>query len=136
MTETTMITSNRLDGERISGTVGFPLPDIEVRIADEDGHALPTGAVGVLEVKGPNVFRGYWRQPEKTAAEFRQDGFFITGDVATIDERGYIHIVGRAKDLIISGGFNVYPKEIELCIDQIPGKIGRATCRERVCQDV
>ena len=121
MTETTMITSNPLEGERIAGTVGFPLPGIEVRVADDDGRPLPQGEVGVLEVKGPNVFRGYWRQPEKTAAEFRKDGFFITGDVAMIDTRGYIHIVGRAKDLIISGGFNVYPKEIELCIDQIEG---------------
>src|SRR3546814_10175799 len=92
MTETTMITSNPLDGERIAGTVGFPLPGIEVRIADEDGQALPTGAVGVLEVKGPNVFRGYWRQPEKTAAEFRRDGFFITGEGAQIAERGSITI--------------------------------------------
>lgn len=121
MTETTMNTSNPLSGERRAGTVGFPLPGVEVRIADEDGKMLAQGEVGVLEVKGPNVFRGYWRQPEKTAAEFRKDGFFITGDVAMIDERGYIHIVGRAKDLIISGGFNVYPKEIELCIDQIEG---------------
>jgi len=121
MTETTMNTSNPLDGERIGGTVGFPLPGVEIRIADDDGKALPQGEVGVLEVKGPNVFRGYWRQPEKTAAEFRKDGFFITGDVAMIDDRGYIHIVGRAKDLIISGGFNVYPKEVELCIDQIEG---------------
>jgi malonyl-CoA/methylmalonyl-CoA synthetase len=121
MTETTMNTSNPLDGERRAGTVGFPLPGVEVRITDEDGKALPQGEVGVLEVKGPNVFRGYWRQPEKTEAEFRKDGFFITGDVAMIDARGYIHIVGRAKDLIISGGFNVYPKEIELCIDQIEG---------------
>jgi malonyl-CoA/methylmalonyl-CoA synthetase len=121
MTETTMITSNPLEGERRAGTVGFPLPGVEVRITDDDGKALPQGEVGVLEVKGPNVFRGYWRQPEKTAAEFRKDGFFITGDVAMVDERGYIHIVGRAKDLIISGGFNVYPKEIELCIDQIEG---------------
>jgi len=121
MTETTMNTSNPLDGERIAGTVGFPLPGVEIRIADEDGGPLPQGEVGVLEVKGPNVFRGYWRQPEKTAAEFRKDGFFITGDVAMTDARGYIHIVGRAKDLIISGGFNVYPKEIELCIDQIEG---------------
>jgi malonyl-CoA/methylmalonyl-CoA synthetase len=121
MTETTMNTSNPLDGERRAGTVGFPLPGVEVRITDEDGKALPQGEVGVLEVKGPNVFRGYWRQPEKTEAEFREDGFFITGDVAMIDTRGYIHIVGRAKDLIISGGFNVYPKEIELCIDQIEG---------------
>jgi malonyl-CoA/methylmalonyl-CoA synthetase len=121
MTETTMNTSNPLEGERIAGTVGFPLPGVEIRIADEDGGPLPQGEVGVLEVKGPNVFRGYWRQPEKTAAEFRKDGFFITGDVAMIDARSYIHIVGRAKDLIISGGFNVYPKEIELCIDQIEG---------------
>jgi len=121
MTETTMNTSNPLDGERIGGTVGFPLPGVEIRIADDDGKPLPQGEVGVLEVKGPNVFRGYWRQPEKTAAEFRKDGFFITGDVAMIDDRGYIHIVGRAKDLIISGGFNVYPKEVELCIDQIEG---------------
>jgi len=121
MTETTMITSNPLKGERIGGTVGFPLPGVEVRIADEDGKVLAQGEVGVLEVKGPNVFRGYWRQPEKTAAEFRKDGFFITGDVAMIDARGYVHIVGRAKDLIISGGFNVYPKEIEICIDGIAG---------------
>jgi malonyl-CoA/methylmalonyl-CoA synthetase len=121
MTETTMITSNPLVGRRIAGTVGFPLPGVEVRIADENGKPLPQGEVGVLEVKGPNVFRGYWRQPEKTATEFRSDGFFVTGDVAMIDEGGYIHIVGRAKDLIISGGFNVYPKEIELCIDQIEG---------------
>ncbi|MGF1592901.1 MAG: malonyl-CoA synthase [Kiloniellaceae bacterium] len=121
MTETTMNTSNPLEGERIAGTVGFPLPGVEVRVTDEDGSPLPQGEVGVLEVKGPNVFRGYWRQPDKTAAEFRPDGFFITGDVAMIDARGYVHIVGRAKDLIISGGFNVYPKEIELCIDLIAG---------------
>ncbi len=121
MTETNMNTSNPLDGDRRAGTVGFPLPDVEVRIADEDGKILDQGATGVLEVKGPNVFQGYWRMPEKTASEFRPDGFFITGDVARIDERGYIQIVGRAKDLIISGGFNVYPKEIELCVDAIEG---------------
>ncbi len=121
MTETTMSTSNPLDGERIAGTVGHPLPGVEARIADEQGNPLPQGAVGVLEVKGPNVFKGYWRNPEKTAEEFRLDGFFITGDLATIDERGYVQIVGRAKDLIISGGFNVYPKEVELCIDGIDG---------------
>jgi malonyl-CoA/methylmalonyl-CoA synthetase len=121
MTETTMITSNPLKGDRIAGTVGHPLPGVEVRIADESGKALPDGEVGTLEVKGPNVFLGYWRQPEKTAEEFRHDGFFITGDLATIDARGYIHIVGRAKDLIISGGFNVYPKEIEILIDGIDG---------------
>ena len=121
MTETGMNTSNPLEGERIAGTVGFPLPGVEARVADEDGKVLVPGEVGVLEVRGPNVFAGYWRMPEKTAAEFRADGFFITGDMATIDERGYVRIVGRAKDLIISGGFNVYPKEVEMCIDAVPG---------------
>src|SRR3546814_17116567 len=129
MTETTMNTSNPLDGERIAGTVGFPLPGVELRVVDEDGRTLPQGAVGVLEVKGPNVFRGYWRQPEKTAAEFRKDGFFITGDVATSDERGYVHIVGRAKTLIISGGFYVYPKEIALLIDAAAGVPSTAAIR-------
>jgi len=121
MTETGMNTSNPLHGERIPGTVGFPLPGVEARVTDETGKALPPGEVGVLEVRGPNVFSGYWRMPEKTKEEFRPDGFFITGDVAKIDERGYVHIVGRAKDLIISGGFNVYPKEIELCLDALEG---------------
>jgi len=122
MTETNMITSNPYDGERIAGTVGFPLPDVLLRIADpETGRDLPQGEIGVIEVKGPNVFKGYWRMPEKTAEEFRPDGFFITGDLGKIDERGYVHIVGRAKDLIISGGFNVYPKEIEAEIDALPG---------------
>lgn len=121
MTETNMNTSNPLEGERRAGTVGFPLPDVEVRIADDNGKILGANEPGVLEVKGPNVFQGYWRMPEKTASEFRPDGFFITGDVAKIDERGYVHIVGRAKDLIITGGFNVYPKEIELCVDAVEG---------------
>jgi malonyl-CoA/methylmalonyl-CoA synthetase len=121
MTETNMNTSNPLDGERRAGTVGFPLPGVEVRIADDDGNILGVNETGVLEVRGPNVFKGYWRMPEKTASEFREDGFFISGDVARIDERGYVHIVGRAKDLIIFGGFNVYPKEIELCIDALDG---------------
>ncbi|MGO4833374.1 malonyl-CoA synthase [Rhizobiaceae sp. 2RAB30] len=122
MTETGMNTSNPYDGDRIAGTVGFPLPGVDLRAADpETGHALPTGEIGVLEVRGPNVFKGYWRMPEKTAQEFRSDGFFITGDVGRIDERGYVHIVGRSKDLIISGGFNVYPKEIELAIDALDG---------------
>jgi malonyl-CoA/methylmalonyl-CoA synthetase len=121
MTEAGMITSNPYNGERRAGTVGFPLPDVEVRIADEEGRALGVNEIGVLELKGPNVFKGYWQMPEKTASEFRPDGFFISGDVSKIDERGYVHIVGRAKDLIISGGFNVYPKEIELVIDALPG---------------
>jgi malonyl-CoA/methylmalonyl-CoA synthetase len=127
MTETNMNTSNPYDGERIAGTVGFPLPGVELRVADpESGRILPQGEIGVIEVKGPNVFKGYWRMPDKTAAEFRADGFFITGDLGRIDERGYVHIVGRGKDLIITGGFNVYPKEIEGEIDAIPGVIESA----------
>lgn len=122
MTETGMNTSNPYDEERIAGTVGFPLPGIEMRVAEADsGKVLAQGEIGVLEVRGPNVFKGYWRMPEKTEAEFRPDGFFITGDVGKIDERGYIHIVGRAKDLVISGGYNVYPKEIESEIDALDG---------------
>jgi malonyl-CoA/methylmalonyl-CoA synthetase len=120
MTEAGMITSNPYDGERRAGTVGFALPDVEVRVCDAEGRRLAAGEIGVLEAKGPNIFKGYWRMPEKTASEFRADGFFITGDLARIDAEGYIHIVGRDKDLIISGGFNVYPKEIELVIDALP----------------
>ncbi len=127
MTETNMNTSNPYDGDRIPGTVGFPLPGVSLRVADaETGKVLPQGEIGVIEVKGPNVFSGYWRMPEKTAAEFRMDGFFITGDVGKIDARGYVHIVGRAKDLVISGGFNVYPKEVESEIDAIAGVIESA----------
>jgi malonyl-CoA/methylmalonyl-CoA synthetase len=122
MTETNMITSNPYDGDRIAGTVGFPLPGVSLRIAEpETGRVLSDGEIGVIEVKGPNVFKGYWLMPEKTAEEFRSDGFFITGDLGEIDPRGYVHIVGRAKDLIISGGFNVYPKEVETEIDALPG---------------
>jgi len=121
MTETGMNTSNPLHGDRVPGSVGPPLPDVEARVVDDAGRTVATGAVGVLEVRGPNVFRGYWRMPEKTRSEFRDDGFFVTGDIARIDERGYVHLVGRAKDLIISGGFNVYPKEIETVIDRIAG---------------
>ncbi|MCC9625786.1 malonyl-CoA synthase [Thalassospira sp. MA62] len=113
MTETCMNTSNPLDGERRPGAVGPTLPGIEARVCDKDGNILGTGEIGVLEVRGPNVFKGYWQMPEKTASEFRDDGFFITGDLATIGDDGYVTIVGRDKDLIISGGFNVYPKEVE-----------------------
>jgi len=119
MTETGMNTSNPLDGERIAGTVGFPLPEVEVRVVDDSGAVLPHGEKGGLEVKGPNVFLGYWRMPEKTTEEFTSDGFLKTGDISIIDNRGYVSIVGRAKDLVISGGYNVYPKEIELCIDEL-----------------
>ncbi|RXG92638.1 malonate--CoA ligase [Bradyrhizobium zhanjiangense] len=122
MTETGMIASNPYDGQRIPGSVGRPLPAVEVRIADpESGAALPADEVGMIEVKGPNVFAGYWNMPDKTAAEFRSDGFFITGDLGKLDANGYLHIVGRGKDLIITGGFNVYPKEIETEIDAVPG---------------
>ena len=127
MTETNMITSNPYEGERRPGTVGFALPGVSVRIADPDsGAPVPAGEVGVIEVKGPNVFAGYWRMPEKTAQEFRADGYFITGDLARVDADGYIHIVGRAKDLVISGGFNVYPKEVESEIDAIDGVLESA----------
>jgi len=127
MTETNMITSNPYDGERTAGTVGFPLPGVELRVVDsESGRALAQGQIGVIEVRGPNVFKGYWRMPEKTAAEFRDDGFFITGDIGMIDARGYVHIAGRAKDLVITGGYNVYPKEVEMEIDAIEGMIESA----------
>jgi len=122
MTETNMNTSNPYEGDRVPGSVGFPLPGVELRIAHpETGEALPQGEVGVIEVRGPNVFKGYWQLPEKTAEELRDNGFFITGDLGVIDERGYVSIVGRAKDLIICGGFNVYPAEVEALIDAIPG---------------
>jgi malonyl-CoA/methylmalonyl-CoA synthetase len=127
MTETSMNTSNPYDGERVAGTVGFPLPGVALRICDPGtGAELPAGEIGMIEVRGPNVFKGYWRMPEKTNAEFRADGFFITGDLGMIDERGYVHIVGRGKDLIISGGFNVYPKEIESEIDALEGVVESA----------
>ncbi|MFN3399262.1 MAG: malonate--CoA ligase [Ferrovibrio sp.] len=127
MTETNMNTSNPYDGERVAGTVGFPLPGVSVRITDpETGKPLAQGEIGMIEVKGPNVFKGYWRMPEKTAAEFRADGFFITGDLGKIDSLGYVHIVGRGKDLIITGGYNVYPKEVETEIDAMPGVIESA----------
>ena len=122
MTETGMITSNPyLGGERVAGTVGYPLPDVEVRICGEGGAPVAAGEPGVLEVRGPNVFAGYWRMPDKTAEEMRSDGFFITGDIATQAADGRVTLVGRAKDLIIAGGLNVYPKEIEEAIDALAG---------------
>ena len=120
MSETLMNTSNPLHGERVAGTVGFALPGIAVRVADDDGNELPPGEVGNIELRGPNVFRGYWRQPEKTAAEFRDDGFFVTGDLGTMDREGRLTIVGRNKDLVISGGYNIYPKEVEALLDEMP----------------
>lgn len=127
MTETNMITSNPLDGDRRAGTVGFPLPGVEVKITNpETGDEVPDGEPGVIEVRGPNVFSGYWNMPEKTKEELRENGFFITGDIAVKDDRGYVSIVGRAKDLIISGGYNIYPKEIELLIDDVPGVLESA----------
>jgi malonyl-CoA/methylmalonyl-CoA synthetase len=121
MTEIIMHLTNPLHGERRPGTVGKPFPGSEIRIADEAGAEVARGEIGVLEVRGPNLFKGYWRMPEKTAEEFRPGGWFITGDVARLDESGYVQIVGRAKDLIITGGYNVYPKEVEAVIDAIDG---------------
>jgi malonyl-CoA/methylmalonyl-CoA synthetase len=121
MTETNMNCSNPYDGDRRAGTVGRALPGIEVRVCDGAGAELPRGEVGVLEVRGPNVFKGYWGMPEKTAAELRPSGFFITGDLARIGDDGYVEIVGRAKDLVITGGLNVYPKEVEEVLDAQPG---------------
>ncbi|MBL8328624.1 MAG: malonyl-CoA synthase [Rubrivivax sp.] len=124
MSETTMITSNPYharDGERVGGTVGFALPGVSVRIHDDKGHPVRAGEIGGVEVKGPNVFKGYWRMPEKTAEEFTTDLFFKTGDVGRMDESGRLTIVGRSKDLIITGGYNVYPAEIEGFINEMPG---------------
>ncbi len=120
MTETNMNTSNRYIGERRAGTVGLPLPGVEIKIT-ENGAELPQGQTGMIEVRGPNVFKGYWNMPEKTREELRENGFFITGDLGMFDADGYLHIVGRQKDLIISGGFNIYPKELELLLDAMPG---------------
>ncbi len=129
MSETIMLTSNpyRADArhagqdERRGGTVGFPLPGVSLRVQGEDGRDVPTGEIGGIQVKGPNVFAGYWQMPEKTAEEFTADGFFKTGDVGQQDARGYVTIVGRSKDLIISGGYNVYPAEIEGFLNELPG---------------
>jgi malonyl-CoA/methylmalonyl-CoA synthetase len=127
MTETNMNTSNPYDGDRVPGAVGHALPGVTLRVTDpETGKELARETIGMIEVKGPNVFKGYWRMPEKTKSEFRDDGFFITGDLGKIDTNGYVHILGRGKDLVISGGFNVYPKEIESEIDAMPGVIESA----------
>jgi malonyl-CoA/methylmalonyl-CoA synthetase len=124
MSETIMLTSNPYeakDGERRGGTVGFTLPGVKLRVCGDDDRPLPVGEIGGIQVRGPNVFKGYWRMPEKTREEFTADGYFRTGDVGKVDERGYVSIVGRSKDLIISGGYNVYPAEIEGYINEMPG---------------
>jgi malonyl-CoA/methylmalonyl-CoA synthetase len=121
MTETNMNTSNPYEAKRLPGSVGHPLPGVELRITDKSGKPVAQGEIGMIEVRGPNVFSGYWRMPDKTATAFRDDGFFITGDLGTIDADGYVHIVGRGNDMIITGGFNVYPKEVESLIDSLPG---------------
>jgi malonyl-CoA/methylmalonyl-CoA synthetase len=130
MSETTMLSSNPYDGKRVGGSVGLPLPGVSIRVVkrDENGPRTPcaTGEIGDIEVKGPNVFKGYWRMPEKTAEEFTEDGYFKTGDVGKFDANGYLSIVGRSKDLIISGGYNVYPKEVEAVIDEIDGVVESA----------
>ena len=127
MTETNMNTSNPYDGDRRAGTVGFALPGVALKITDPGtGQTLADGAIGQIEVRGPNVFKGYWQMPEKTGEELRPDGFFITGDLGLIDDHGYVQIVGRNKDLIISGGYNIYPKEIELLLDAQPGVLESA----------
>jgi malonyl-CoA/methylmalonyl-CoA synthetase len=126
MSETNMLTSNPYDGERIGGSVGFPLPGVSVRVVDDTGQPCAGEEIGAIQVKGPNVFKGYWRMPEKTAQEFTSDGYFITGDVGKFNQNGYLSIVGRSKDLIISGGFNVYPKEIETILDEMDGVVESA----------
>ncbi|WP_413873755.1 malonate--CoA ligase [Albidovulum sp.] len=126
MTETNMNTSNPCEGDRRAGTVGLPLPGVELKVCDGTGREVPRGETGTIEVRGPNVFQGYWKMPEKTAEELRADGFFITGDLGFVDADGYVTIVGRGKDLIITGGFNVYPKEVELAIDALPGVLESA----------
>lgn len=130
MSETTMLASNPYPGPRVGGTVGLPLPDVSIRVVKntpDNPHApCAAGEIGDIQVKGPNVFKGYWRMPEKTAEEFTDDGYFKTGDVGKFDDKGYLSIVGRSKDLIISGGYNVYPKEIESFIDEIDGVVESA----------
>jgi malonyl-CoA/methylmalonyl-CoA synthetase len=128
MTETLVNCSNPYDAVRLPGSVGLPLPGIEIRVTSTDGGTVAArpGTVGMLEVRGPNVCRGYWNDPAKTAEAFTPDGFFVTGDLGSVDEAGYVHIVGRAKDLVISGGYNVYPKEVEAELDALPGVLESA----------
>src|SRR5258705_6784162 len=121
MTETGMLTSNPLEGERRAGSVGHALPGTELRVVGDADEKLTPGAIGHVEVRGANVFPGYWRMPELNREEFTADGFFRTGDMGSISKDGYLYIVGRSKDLIITGGYNVYPKEIELALDELPG---------------
>jgi malonyl-CoA/methylmalonyl-CoA synthetase len=126
MSEAGMITSNPLSGERRGGTVGLPLPGVSVRVTDANDQVLPVAQTGAIQIQGDNVFAGYWRNPDKTREEFTADGWFRTGDMGVFDRDGYLSIVGRAKDLIITGGYNVYPKEIELVIDAMPGVVESA----------
>jgi malonyl-CoA/methylmalonyl-CoA synthetase len=126
MSETAMLTSNPYIGERIPGTVGSALPGVSVRVVNTEGVSCASGEIGEIQVKGPNVFKGYWQMPEKTAEEFTDDGYFKTGDVGFFDDELYLSIVGRSKDLIITGGYNVYPKEIEAIIDELPGVLESA----------
>ena len=126
MSETAMLSSNPYDGLRLPGSVGKPLPGVAIRTSDAEGRACEVGEIGGIEVRGPNVFKGYWRLPEKTAEEFTADGYFKTGDVGRFDADDYLWIVGRSKDLIISGGYNVYPKEVEAVIDELDGVLESA----------
>ena len=121
MSEAGMIASNPLAGERVAGSVGFALPDVEIRITDDKGDPAPIGVSGNVEISGPNVFKGYWRNPDKTREAFAEDGFFLTGDIGALDEQGRLTLAGRSKDMIIAGGYNIYPKEIEQILDAIPG---------------
>jgi len=126
MSESNVITSNPLDGPRVADSVGVPIPGVEVRVADSAGRILERGETGVLEIRSPSLFAGYWRQPEETALRTRNEGFFVTQDLARIDDRGYVYLVGRAQDLIICGGYNVYPQEVEACLDRIEGVVESA----------
>ncbi len=127
LTEANIITSNPCQGERRAGTVGFPLRDVEISITDpETGEKLPAGQPGMIEARSPGIFKGYWKKPEQTREALRESGFFITGDLGFRDQEGYLHIVGRHKDLIISGGYNIYPAEIEAVLNQVPGVLESA----------